>query len=425
VRRAAWSAFAVGAAAVLLLVTWRWGTVLARSTRIGLGAPPLHGAWMPRAAVGTIVATAVGGAVVAFGPTVARSLPWRFVPRVVAVTGATWAVALAAVDGRRGLTDGVTGRHEYIAAVGDVGTPLGFLASFVDYLQHGGPPDHVAGHPPGFVLVLWGLDRVGLGGGVPAAILCIAAGALALALVLVAVRAVAGERFARAAAPFVACSPAAVWIATTPDAVFAFSGAAAVTAFVLATDRDGAPARALAIVAGVAFGIALMLSYGMALVACIALAVAWQRRAAGLVALAGAAAGVVLLAVALTGFWWPDGFLATRDAYWDGIASTRPLRYFLLSNLAVLAVCIGPATVAALPWLRGPRVGVLVAGALAAVLLADLSGMSKGEVERIWLPFAIWMLPAAGIIATGRWSRPLLTAQVVTALAVQSLVRSG
>ena len=27
----------------------------------------------------------------------------------------------------------------------------------------------------------------------------------------------------------------------------------------------------------------------------------------------------------------------------------------------------------------------------AAILIADLSGLSKAEVERIWLPFAVWL----------------------------------
>jgi hypothetical protein len=35
---------------------------------------------------------------------------------------------------------------------------------------------------------------------------------------------------------------------------------------------------------------------------------------------------------------------------------------------------------------------------VASVLVADLSGLSKGEVERIWLPFAPWVTVAAAAL---------------------------
>ena len=44
------------------------------------------------------------------------------------------------------------------------------------------------------------------------------------------------------------------------------------------------------------------------------------------------------------------------------------------------------------------RLWLLVGGGLAAVAIADLSGMSKGEVERIWLPFLPWVLLAAAAL---------------------------
>jgi hypothetical protein len=54
------------------------------------------------------------------------------------------------------------------------------------------------------------------------------------------------------------------------------------------------------------------------------------------------------------------------------------------------------------------------------VAFADLSGMSKGEVERIWLLFVPWVLCATGAIE--RHERRWLGAQLATALAVQCLV---
>ncbi len=38
----------------------------------------------------------------------------------------------------------------------------------------------------------------------------------------------------------------------------------------------------------------------------------------------------------------------------------------------------------------------------AAILLADLSGMSKAEVERIWLPFAVWLVVPCALLPRAR-----------------------
>jgi len=45
----------------------------------------------------------------------------------------------------------------------------------------------------------------------------------------------------------------------------------------------------------------------------------------------------------------------------------------------------------------GPVV-LLPCAALLAILAADLSGLSKAEVERIWLPFAVWLTAGAALI---------------------------
>ena len=60
-----------------------------------------------------------------------------------------------------------------------------------------------------------------------------------------------------------------------------------------------------------------------------------------------------------------------------------------------------------------------VGGALLAVVTADVSGLSKGEVERIWLPFAIWLLVATAVFGGRRAARLWLAGQLVTALVLQ------
>ena len=68
---------------------------------------------------------------------------------------------------------------------------------------------------------------------------------------------------------------------------------------------------------------------------------------------------------------------------------------------------------------------MLLSGAAAAtVLAADLSGMSKSEVERIWLPFVPWLLVACALLPQ-RWLRPALALQVCFALLVQHLLFTG
>jgi hypothetical protein len=102
------------------------------------------------------------------------------------------------------------------------------------------------------------------------------------------------------------------------------------------------------------------------------------------------------------------------------------------ANLACTALITGPATAAGLSRggtaLRHPapgadrRLAVLVAAALAALLVADLSGMSKAETERIWLPFALWLLPCCAFLPR---PRPWLTAQAALALLLNHTLLTG
>jgi hypothetical protein len=46
-------------------------------------------------------------------------------------------------------------------------------------------------------------------------------------------------------------------------------------------------------------------------------------------------------------------------------------------------------------------VPLIVLAALLTIAFADFSGLSKAEVERIWLPFAGWLLPATSLLPGG------------------------
>ncbi|OLT20785.1 hypothetical protein BJF79_47140 [Actinomadura sp. CNU-125] len=173
------------------------------------------------------------------------------------------------------------------------------------------------------------------------------------------------------------------------------------------------------------------------------LAVLVRARPRRAVLAAGAAAGLAAVPAALTalGFWWPDGVRATLETYLiSGGSAQRSYWYFLFADLAVLGLLTGPAVAHALPGLLGtlgraarlrtplrtpvPGLGVAlpVGAALLGVLVLDVSGITKGEVERIWVPFAAWIVAAAAVHRPP--ARAWLAAQACTALAVQALVLS-
>ncbi len=66
----------------------------------------------------------------------------------------------------------------------------------------------------------------------------------------------------------------------------------------------------------------------------------------------------------------------------------------------------------------------LVLAGVAMVMVADLSQMSRAEVERIWLPFVPWLLLGCAALPES-WRRRGLAVQVVVALLVQHLLFTG
>ena len=201
--------------------------------------------------------------------------------------------------------------------------PISFLHGFVEHLAT--YRIHVQGHPPGFLLVLWTLERLGLGSQSAVAALEIGVCVLAIPAVLLAVRDVAGDAAARAAAPFVAVAPVAIWVATSADAFYAGVSAWAVALVVLASGRQDGRSVGYALGGGVLFGVTAFLSYGLILLAIIPIAVAWQRRRIGPLVFAAIGASSVFATFALNGFWWFDGLAATRRQYFAGVASATAL----------------------------------------------------------------------------------------------------
>ena len=424
VTRSGWITAAAGGGYVaLLVVASRWGeSLLAHGTRLQIETPPLNGAfdWRP----GRTALPAVGCAllaVLAF-PRLIRRARWPTVLAAAGLGAIVWAVALALVDGSAALTQPLLS-DQYLQTASRVGDLGSFLATFTQRIA--GYNIHTQGHPPGMVVVLWLMNAVGLGGVRWNSVLVYVGGGVGVVATLVAVRDVAGEDLARRAAPFLVLAPAAVaW--TSGDPFFAGVSAWSVAALILATGKTGRRSDMLALTGGLLFALTAFLSYGLVLLAIVPVVIAVRRRQYRVLEVAAGTVVVVVLLVWIgTGFAWWGGLAATRARYFAGAGGRRPYDYFLLGNLAAFAVAIGPATVVALTRLRRSPLAIVVGTAVAVVLLADVSGMSKAEVERIWLPFVPWVMAAGALLATqARATRTWLTIQASGALLLAVAIRS-
>ncbi|WP_053752475.1 hypothetical protein [Streptomyces sp. MMG1533] len=428
--------YAALAAALLVATAVLVGNAVEhRDGTLRVGWPPLLATWDPHVGPGTPAALAVGVAVVAYGPALAARLSWRALLLCVWVTGMAWTWSLALVDGwHRGIAEQLTTGSEYLRVIERFDDIPATLRDFTGHILIDAPdnwPAHVAGHPPGATLTFVLLDRIGLGGGGWAGAWCITLGTTAAVAVLVAVRTLTAESLARRAAPFLVLAPAAVWVGTSADGYFAAVAAWAVAFLALAV--TGHRPEWTGSGSGLLFGLTLYLSYGLTLFAVIAGAVLLlgTHRIRPLPFLL---AGFLVVPIAFTalGFDWWEAYRLLVRRYHQGAGGVRPYGYWVWANLACTVLIVGPATVAGLRRTgvtlahRRPRpdvrLGVLVLAALIALLVADLSGMSKAETERIWLPFAMWLLPA-GAWLTG--VRGWLAAQALLALLLNHLLLTG
>lgn len=405
--------------------------------------PPLAARWDPHVGPGTPAALTLAALVIAYGPALAARLPWRALLGSASAAAMAWTWSLALVDGwQTGVARRLTDTGEYVNGVGrfdDVGATLrDFTHHILLYSpQHWGT--HIAGHPAGAVLTFVGLDRIGLGGGVWAAVFCVTAGSSLVAAVLVTLRTLAGERRARAAAPFLVLTPGAVWAGVSADGYFAAVAAWAVALLAVAATRTSRRQAALAgLGSGLLLGAAVYLSYGLTVIALPALAVLLCARTARPLPYALAGFAAVVAAFTLAGFDWWEAYGLLRTRYYQGYGGVRPYAYWMWGNLGAAVAAVGLAslaglrrTLAAVPaslrqWRRGRAPHAVAAvllpcAFLLALLAADLSGMSKAETERIWLPFTLW-LPATAALLPPRDRRGWLAAQACVALLINHLL---
>ncbi len=434
---------------MLIAVSAVVGRVLvARGAELFLGDPPLLGFWAPHVGWGTPVALACLVAGLRLQQAAPR-LGWRRLLLTGWLLNLAWLCSLALVDGfQRGWARVLLDPNEYLQDLPRITGPASFLRTFTDFIAFSDTVDgtevwttHVAGHPPLATLVFWGLDRVGLGGGAWAGALCILVSSIAAVAMPATLRELGAPAAARRLVPFAALFPGAVLMAVSADGLFAGVAVGGLALVCRGAARDQVTA---ALLGGVLLGAALFLNYGLVLFGLVVLVAGllgvaqhgW-RRALG--PWAAAVAGVAAVAVThlLAGFNWWTGLVQLRIRYYQGIAAVRPYSYFIYANLAAWLLACSPLlavgavrSVGALaagrgrPWSQDRVVAALALAGVLAAVLADLSGLSKAETERIWLAFGVVACTGFALLR-GRAASWGLVGSAGSALLLNHLVRTG
>ena len=399
-------------------------------------APPFFGWWDAHVGWGSIAAVTIGMCAVLWGPSVAHRLSWRNLKLVLWATSFGWAFALAMVDGwQSGFVDRLSSPGEYLREVPSVSDIPQMLRTFTGQILDFQPDSwiaHVSAHPPGALLTFVLLDRIGLGGGAWAGLLCVVIGSSGATAIVVTLRALADERTARDAAPFVGVSPTAIWIAVSADGYFSGVAAWAIGLLALAASRKTRFPVATAALSGLLFGWSLMLNYGLILlaipVAGVLVAGRGLRSAATAAVVAVLPALIVVAAFRVAGFSWFRGYTLVQQRYWQGVASLRPFEYWVWANMAIVVCVIGLGSAAGLTKVfddvalrQRSGLHLLLLAAMCTIVAADLSTLSKAEVERIWLPFTMWLTCAPALLpnSTHRW---WLAANVVGAFLLNHFI---
>ena len=365
---------------------------------------------------------------------------------VVYAMGLAWMLSLATVDGLDGIGVILDTQFEYLRtarAVTDFGETL---RTYIERIPLDSPnnwPVHIAGHPPGALLFFVVLVWFGLGSGLAAGLVVTVIAASTAVAVLWTARRLGAEQLARRAAPLLAIGPAAIWMSVSGDAVFAAFAAWGMLALAISATSQGIVRQAgWGLLAGGWLGYCVTMSYGLPLLGVLAVTILVLARSWQPLPWAIGAALAVVAAFAVAGFAWWEALPVLQQRYWDGVASRRPAEYWMWANLAAVSISAGPwvgaAAGAAIATGLGRRrersreevararhvIAWLAIAGIGMCLLADISQMSRAEVERIWLPFVPWMLMGTSLLPE-RWRYRGLVAQAGFALVVQHLLATG
>lgn len=246
-------------------------------------------------------------------------------------------------------------------------------------------------------------------------------GSLAVPLVALAVRSLCRELAARRLVPVLALAPYALLVPGTRDAATLALGATALACGVVGSERGRPPWWAL--LAGLALGTAALLVPGAAWLGGSLIVTYFIRRRPILNLLSGVG---VLVPIGLSRLAGP-GWLARLPEVPAGVPVGVPpqrswLVWVLLDVLLVLLAC-GPVLITGARKVRRTPGWPLLVGAALAVGFAVGAGLSRGEIERSFLPFFPWLLvpavaPEPGTDPAGVSRTPLLPLGVGAAAAV-------
>ncbi len=443
---------AVGGAAGVVVWAVVRGSTIRRNPDTKLEAAPLVGIWDWAPTWRILPAVLTGLVVVVWAGQGASERPRCREFALIGTLSFAWTVALAWSQGTAVMIGPVTDRTEYWARLPKLPPATEMLRVWSDPLWMRNQPVHLKGHPPGYLLILKAMAQVGLRSPWAAAALSWLAAALVAVGLVVIVRLCSRGDAWRRVAPFAIVAPYAVWMGTSADAVFTALGVWGVVGVALSARAGVVRTRWLSgVLGGSALGFAIFLSYGMApflivtgMVILCAPSISWRARIQSIITTAIGGLAVVIVFAAFH-FWWFDGLATTRIFYWKGTAKFRPWGYFFVANIANVVIASGPAVIAGLGimvggGLRQARAGFSQAraglrsllrtadrswlmpfGAVIAMVAANVSQLSKGETERIWLPFFVFLVPASSALSRALWSRRFWVAvQVVTALVLQT-----
>lgn len=404
---------------------------LAMHAHVGVASAPFTGHYRLTVDFGSLLAPAVAAVVlIPVSRAVHERLPWRWLLIAAFLAAFAWAVALALVDGGHALARPLESPDSYLRDVPRVGSaPGAFLRGYVA----GAPRLTVDSrqHPPGAVLLLWALTRLGVRSPAQLGAVITAVGCVSVPLVAVAVRSLCHEPAARRFLPVLVLAPYAIWLAVSLDAVTLTVCAAALACGIVGSEPRRSPWWAVG--AGLLLGVGSLFSYSAAWLGASIIVGYFVRRRPLLIVIAGATALVPLVVAQLAGFVWLDGLTAAQADFSLRIGPHRSWLLWAFLDVLLVLLATGPAAVAAARKIRRTPGWPFLVGAALAVGFAIASGLSRGEVERSFLPFFPWLLVAAvapepGTAAPdGAAPTPLLLvgAGAVTAIGIEAVLRTA
>jgi hypothetical protein len=232
---------------------------------------------------------------------------------------------------------------------------------------------------------------------------------------------------ARRVVPVLAVAPYAIWVGVSMDGVVAALGAACLALGVVGSEPGRRPAWAAG--AGLVLGVAALFDYSVAWLGLSVLAVYFVRRRPLLNVISAVAALAPLLLMQIWGFVWPSGLSSARQRFFHGVGGDRSWLLWIFLDVLLLLVACGPAVVLAFQRFRMTPGWPFLIGSVSAVAFGLAFGLSRGEVERAWLPYYPWLLvPAVAPEVRGQPAGPvplvLLAVGALTGVVVESVVRS-